>query len=294
MDRAILGHDFEKQRLLQEVRKDTSDASSSKKVSHIKEILSFAGSTAVVMIVFRETSHLKMEKDNSCEAEGPVKLVLANVGDCRAVISDAGLAVPLTNPHKPSIPSEKLRIEKAGGWVHRNRVNGVLAVSRSFGDIMYKTFPPNRNVDEDILVGEDDGFSWSEGGGLWGSKQQVISKPEIVEYEVKSTHEFVVLASDGVWDVMSPEEVINFVRLRLAEHGDCQRAAIETVSKAEGRGTSDNTSVIICCLNQIERTADFVTKRLSHSVLKPNNLNSPNRKNDDDDDDEYNDVLLEL
>mmetsp|Transcript_1333 Transcript_1333/g.1401 ORF Transcript_1333/g.1401 Transcript_1333/m.1401 type:complete len:570 (-) Transcript_1333:130-1839(-) len=297
LDRAVLGHDLEKQRLLQAERSDNEEVRN-KKVSHIKETFSFAGSTAVVMVAFRERLPAQLSTAKSAwdtegasppppspQSEGAVRLVLANVGDCRAVLSDAGTAVCLTTPHKPSMPSEKTRIIKAGGWVHRDRVNGVLAVSRSFGDIMYKTFPPptdnsdgvsnetDNNIEKNIKVSVESKavevcrssssavIPWSEGGGLWGAEQQVISKPETIELEVKSSHEFVVLASDGVWDVLTPEEVVNFVRRRLGDHGDCQRAAIETVSKAEARGTSDNTSVVVCALNQIERE---LIKRLSY------------------------------
>lgn len=66
------------------------------------------------------------------------------------------------------------------------------------------------------------------------------------------SHEFVVLASDGLWEVMSIENVVNFVRQRLYEHGDVQRASIEVVAKAEACGACDNTSVVIVCLNQFD------------------------------------------
>lgn len=69
--------------------------------------------------------------------------LMANVGDCRAVISDNGVALQITEDHKPQLPQEKERIEAAGGWVHKNRVNGLLAVSRSFGDINYKAVDDN-------------------------------------------------------------------------------------------------------------------------------------------------------
>lgn len=66
------------------------------------------------------------------------------------------------------------------------------------------------------------------------------------------SHEFVILASDGLWEVMSIENVVNFVRQRLYEHGDVQRASIEVVSKAEACGACDNTSVVVICLNQLD------------------------------------------
>lgn len=68
----------------------------------------------------------------------PVFLHVANVGDCRAVLCRGGDAVVITTDHTPSVPSEAARVEAAGGFVSRGRVNGILGVSRSFGDIHCK------------------------------------------------------------------------------------------------------------------------------------------------------------
>lgn len=65
-------------------------------------------------------------------------LHVANVGDCRAVLCRGGEAVVITTDHTPSVPSEAARVEAAGGFVSRGRVNGILGVSRSFGDIHCK------------------------------------------------------------------------------------------------------------------------------------------------------------
>lgn len=66
-------------------------------------------------------------------------LYVASCGDCRAVLSRAGVASDLSEDHKPSRVDEHQRIVRAGGWVHNGRLNGVLAVSRAFGDLEYKT-----------------------------------------------------------------------------------------------------------------------------------------------------------
>lgn len=62
----------------------------------------------------------------------------ANIGDSRAVLCRAGSAVALSNDHKPDLPSEHNRIQKAGGFVEKNRINGSLNLSRAFGDFDYK------------------------------------------------------------------------------------------------------------------------------------------------------------
>jgi serine/threonine protein phosphatase PrpC len=63
---------------------------------------------------------------------------VANIGDSRAVLCRNGQPVPLSTDHKPDLPSERNRIEKAGGFVTDGRVNGTLNLSRSFGDFEYK------------------------------------------------------------------------------------------------------------------------------------------------------------
>jgi protein phosphatase 2C family protein 2/3 len=59
--------------------------------------------------------------------------------------------------------------------------------------------------------------------------------------------ELMVLASDGLWDEVSSQYAINFVRRALCVHSDIQRAADELVSKALEKGSADNISVLVCC-----------------------------------------------
>ena len=66
------------------------------------------------------------------------KIYCANAGDSRAVISRDSLKYCLSNDHKPSNPEEELRIQRAGGYVTMDRVNGNLNLSRALGDFTYK------------------------------------------------------------------------------------------------------------------------------------------------------------
>ena len=66
------------------------------------------------------------------------EIYCANAGDSRCVLSNDGKAIEMSVDHKPDNPSEKARIEKAGGFVEDNRVKGVLNLSRSLGDLEYK------------------------------------------------------------------------------------------------------------------------------------------------------------
>ena len=74
----------------------------------------------------------------------------ANSGDSRAVASVRGRPVALSLDHKPTLAAEKKRIEAAGGWVEFGRVNRHLALSRAFGDFMFKQ--NNRKIQEEQIV----------------------------------------------------------------------------------------------------------------------------------------------
>lgn len=123
------------------------------------------------------------------------QIICANTGDSRACLSRDGVAVPLSNDHKPFNPGEKERIENAGSHVKFNRVNGDLAVSRALGDFVYKRCET-----------------------VTAERQAVTALPEfMVEARQPAKDEFIVLACDGIWDVMSSQEVVEKVGEMLRE-----------------------------------------------------------------------------
>ena len=71
------------------------------------------------------------------------QLWCANTGDCRAVLCRDGVAIELSQDHKPDRPDELQRIRDNNGQVTRNRVYGMLAVSRAFGDRRFKRTTKN-------------------------------------------------------------------------------------------------------------------------------------------------------
>lgn len=75
----------------------------------------------------------------------PTEVIVGNAGDSRAVFArragDKVIAVDMSVDHKPELPEEKMRIDKAGGFVEDNRVKGILNLSRSLGDLEYKNDP---------------------------------------------------------------------------------------------------------------------------------------------------------
>ncbi|KAE8735917.1 putative protein phosphatase 2C 59 [Hibiscus syriacus] len=139
------------------------------------------------------------------------RLLVANVGDSRAVICRGGNAIAVSRDHKPDQSDERQRIENAGGfvmWAGTWRVGGVLAVSRAFGD---------RHL-----------------------KQYVVADPEIQEEKVDSSLEFLILASDGLWDVVSNEEAVAIVK----PIQDPEQAAKQLI-QASQRGSADNITCLV-------------------------------------------------
>ncbi|EST06040.2 Protein phosphatase 2C (PP2C)-like domain protein [Kalmanozyma brasiliensis GHG001] len=136
-------------------------------------------------------------------------LYTANVGDARAVLCRGGKAVRLTYDHKGSDAQEAKRITDAGGFVMNARVNGVLAVTRSLGDSAMKEF--------------------------------VVGSPYTTETVLSSEDSFLIIACDGLWDVIEDQEAVNLIR----DEQDPQAASQKLLEHALNEFSTDNTSVMV-------------------------------------------------
>ncbi|XP_057979933.1 protein phosphatase 2C 37-like [Malania oleifera] len=174
----------------------------------------------------------------------PRKIVVSNCGDSRAVLCRNGVAVPLSSDHKPDRPDELHRIQAAGGRViywDGPRVLGVLAMSRAIGDDYLKPY--------------------------------VTALPEVTVTDRTTEDECLILASDGLWDVVDNDTACGVVRMCLraqraspppsppqgngglgeaAECSDkaCSDAAILLTKLALARHSSDNVSVVVVDLRR--------------------------------------------
>ncbi|KAL8137210.1 hypothetical protein V2J09_003211, partial [Rumex salicifolius] len=163
-------------------------------------------------------------------------IIVANCGDSRAVLCRRGKApLPLSDDHKPDRKDEWDRIEAAGGKViqwNGYRVFGVLAMSRSIGDGYFKPC--------------------------------VIADPEVMFVPRAKDDDLIILATDGLWDVMTNEEACDAARKRILvwhkkngggahlteDRGKsidpAAQAAADYLSKlASQKGSKDNISVIV-------------------------------------------------
>ncbi|KAK7472551.1 mgpp2cl-1, protein phosphatase 2C-like protein 1 [Stygiomarasmius scandens] len=134
-------------------------------------------------------------------------LYCANVGDARGVLCRKGRAIRLTYDHKGSDKQEAKRITDAGGFVMSGRVNGVLAVTRSLGDSSMKEF--------------------------------VVGAPYTTETELCEDDEYLILACDGLWDVITDQGAVDLIR----DINDAQLASQKLLKYALTHHTTDNVTV---------------------------------------------------
>eukprot|EP01117_Protostelium_nocturnum_P005615 TRINITY_DN2024_c0_g1_i1.p1 TRINITY_DN2024_c0_g1~~TRINITY_DN2024_c0_g1_i1.p1 ORF type:complete len:885 (-),score=341.18 TRINITY_DN2024_c0_g1_i1:35-2689(-) len=170
------------------------------------------------------------------------KLITAHAGDSRIVLCRDKTAVRLTEDHKPDRDDELARVEKAGGEVifrgNCFRVAGDLAMSRSFGDLRLK---------EPLKL--------------------VLSEPEITIEELTPNDKFIIIASDGLWDVLSDQKAVDIAR----RYDNPDEAAKRLVDYALSLGTMDNTTAIVVKLNW---HLDFLTREEVEGNVNAKQTNS--------------------
>lgn len=185
-----------------------------------------------------------------CVSTTPRTVWVANVGDCKAVLARTRSKIGevttlkahrLTKEHSPLLLEERKRIETAGGRVEDSRVNGILGVSRSFGDPRYK-------------------------------KLGVISVPDIAKFSLSVDERFLLIACDGLWTVLNPDTAVSYLKTQLQEawqyevehptvntevvslrkespaQAVCRKAVTKLVTHAVmEQGAKDNTTAVVIC-----------------------------------------------
>eukprot|EP00931_Biecheleriopsis_adriatica_P040639 TRINITY_DN23292_c0_g2_i2.p1 TRINITY_DN23292_c0_g2~~TRINITY_DN23292_c0_g2_i2.p1 ORF type:complete len:555 (+),score=107.57 TRINITY_DN23292_c0_g2_i2:69-1733(+) len=191
-----------------------------------------------------------------CKRQGDLySVTLMNCGDSRAVvcrgpsaassssadvkmpehIADGATPPPERRPpvivqtvdHKPNLPVERHRIYAAGGVVSTTypaRLDGIIAVSRAIGDFMFKArsdLPP--------------------------SAQKVTCLPDTFEISGLEHGDFLLLACDGVWDVLTSDAAAAFIRSALLKDArvDLGKVAADLVTASFQKGSFDNITVMI-------------------------------------------------
>lgn len=152
----------------------------------------------------------------------PWKLLVANVGDSRALLSRGGKLVALTKDHKPTNDEELTRIRAAGGYVEFGRVDGQLALSRAVGDSPYKQ---NKSLPLD--------------------KQRVIAVPDITLDQL-TDDDVLIVCCDGIFEAISNEETVRFTYEKIQEApSDPAYVASQLLDNVLKKGSRDNTTAIV-------------------------------------------------
>ncbi|OMJ78725.1 hypothetical protein SteCoe_21402 [Stentor coeruleus] len=208
---------------------------------------------------FFEYSKSQSPRDKSGSCAVVVLIVgdvcyVANVGDSRAVMSgESGNKVyPLTKDHKPNDPNERQRIEKNGGRVYQSSAQiapdqlvmgpfrilpGRLSVSRSIGDFEAKV----------IEYG--------------GNPEVLIPTPEIRAFKIHSEYDFILMASDGIFDKLTNREAVQCVITAINQkivtdvHRMCAVGVEGVMVSALTRRTMDNITVVIIALEGLGNRA---------------------------------------
>ncbi|VVB06597.1 unnamed protein product [Arabis nemorensis] len=170
----------------------------------------FCGTTAIAALIFGRL------------------LMVANAGDCRAVLCRKGIAIDMSEDHKPINLQERRRVEESGGFIDSDGyLNGFLSVSRALGDWGMKL--PH------------------------GSQSPLISEPEIKQISLTEDDEFLVIGCDGIWDVLTSQEAVSIVKRGLNRHDDPTKCARELVMEALRLNTFDNLTAVVVCFATVDR-----------------------------------------
>lgn len=194
-----------------------------------------SGSTAIVGVILNNN-----------------ELYSLNTGDSRLICSINGHAKNLSFDHKPNHIGELIRINDAGGSVSFNRVGGVLALSRAFGDFNFKLrhFRNFANYHSDA----DNTSTSTVENKLVSEETQVTVEPEIIHHKITINDEFIILACDGIWDVFKNQDLINYIRdklvldLKLDEIvSNLLDHTLTLANQATGVGFDNMSIIIIAC-----------------------------------------------
>lgn len=176
-------------------------------------------------------------------------VICANIGDSKAVLCRGGKPIDLSVDHRPSSSSkcgrsEMKRINDAGGWISQSRVCGILAVTRAFGDYEFKG---GRFELLDELKQSDDKLASS----ATLETPPVICEPHCCTMQRSQLDEFIILATDGLWDTMNSAQAVTFVRgmMKLNPDQTMQEVADALVERAIRCRTQDNVACVVLKLS---------------------------------------------
>ncbi|CAM9789834.1 unnamed protein product [Phaeothamnion confervicola] len=217
------------------------------------------------------------------------RLLIANLGDCEAVLCRGDAAEPMSLKHKPDREDEEARILLANGWVTRERelflrqlrqmdlqdpnilraapehvkwttitrLCGELSVSRALGDRDFKGFTRRRVAQGTRGVPPLEAclFNWPREHSGEFYDDLVLAEPDFCETEIGPNDRFLLLACDGLWDVLTMDEAVRHASTFFDEGKCSQAVAMQMCELAYRMGTSDNVTVVVVRFHHRSSTA---------------------------------------
>eukprot|EP00357_Protocruzia_adherens_P027163 CAMPEP_0114995738 /NCGR_PEP_ID=MMETSP0216-20121206/13908_1 /TAXON_ID=223996 /ORGANISM="Protocruzia adherens, Strain Boccale" /LENGTH=676 /DNA_ID=CAMNT_0002359837 /DNA_START=319 /DNA_END=2349 /DNA_ORIENTATION=+ len=175
----------------------------------------------------------------------------ANVGDSRALLSgDGGSKIfPLSRDHKPLDELENRRIIEGGGKIYQTQT----AAPRSNFPNSKREYilGPHRVLPGRLSVSRTFGDAEAKLPKYGGNPNVIVAEPEIKAFKISKEHDYIIMASDGIFDKMSNKEVIQGVWTAVSDAHNLtihQQAGlgVETVMKtALAKRTLDNITVVL-------------------------------------------------
>lgn len=187
---------------------------------------------------------------------------IANVGDSRAILSsDRGMRLyELSQDHKPNLPTERERITRLGGKVYSNEAPKFhSSLTGSDYPIVYRVLPGR------LAISRTFGDADAKLDNLGGIPGVVVAEPDVKSFRISKKHDFILIASDGVYDVLSSSDVIKTVWSSIDSspmtfHAACAESVKKVLEEAMCRRSSDNVTAVLIAFSSLKEAFEGATQ----------------------------------
>ena len=179
------------------------------------------------------------------------KCILANIGDSRCILFKDKRLIYSTRDHKPNYYYEKRRIELAGGSIYQSHSDIPLFQNGKQMEIPWRVFPGSLSVSRSFGDIESKDLKYG------GKKDVIIAIPDIIEFNLTDDFNFIVIGCDGIFDVLSNDEIIECIQIVLKINKNknkkinelCGDFASMIIKSALAKESFDNVSCIVLVFN---------------------------------------------
>ena len=231
------------------------------------------------------------ENNNICDSSGSCgaitivknnKLIISNTGDSRIVVYKNGKLFFATEDHKPNSDKEKERIKNSGGQIYQTTSLIPLYYNGKKIDLPWRVFPGRLSVSRTF------GDIGAKNEKFGGKKGVIIPSPDITEFEINNEFDFMVIGCDGIFDVLSNEDLYEIWKIVLKIQKDeiekykdieknielnidklCGDFAALIIKSAMAKNSLDNVSCIVVLFN----INSYENENNENNNLKNNNEN---------------------